>query len=153
MSKPVEHIFAPPSDDGQARRQGDTYEVTEDAKAFFLQNGYLVLRGVVAPSELTALDDVFDSFARGAVPGMGKDFCDMSGSLDRKPEDFTLINAMLPRVYLPKFANNIYERRAQTIARALRGADMTLDYDQFLLRLSVDVDRDPSTYGRVRLLP
>lgn len=65
---------------------------------------------------------------------MGKDFCDMSGSLDRKPEDCTLINAMLPRVYLPKFANNIFERRAQSIARALLGADMTLDCDQFLAK-------------------
>lgn len=134
MSQQAERIFQSELHDGQARRQGGTYQVTDEEKSFFLKNGYLVLRGVVTDAELRAVDDVFDTFARGKVAGMGKDFCDMSGSLDRKPEDFSLINAMLPRVYLPAFANNIFEQRAQSIARSILGEDMALDYDQFLAK-------------------
>lgn len=120
--------------DGASRRQGDRYQVTPEEKARFLRDGYLVLRQVVTAPELAAIDDVFDTFARGGVTGMGKDFCDMSGGLDRKPEDFTLINAMLPRVYLPKFADNVFERRARSVAVALLGDDMNIDYDQFLAK-------------------
>ncbi len=120
--------------DGASRRQGHSYQVTAEEKARFLRDGYLVLRQVVTAQELDAIDDVFETFARGGVVGMGKDFCDMSGGLDRKPDDFTLINAMLPRVYQPKFADNIFERRARSVARALLGDDMNIDYDQFLAK-------------------
>jgi len=58
----------------------------------------------------------------------------MSGSLARRPEDFSLINAMLPRVYEPSFQNNVYERRTLSIARQLLGEDVGLDYDQFLAK-------------------
>jgi hypothetical protein len=37
------------------------------------------------------------SFIGGEVPDMGRDFCDMSGPYDRAVEDFSLINAVLPR--------------------------------------------------------
>lgn len=129
-----ERVHGSPLHDGSARRRNDDYLVSEEEKAFFLANGYLVLRGVVSPQELSAIDEVFETFSRGSVPGMGKDFCDMSGSLHKRPEDFTLVNAMLPRVYLPAFADNVFERRASSIARRLLGADMALDYDQFLAK-------------------
>ncbi len=130
-----ERIHTTPDDDRAGnRRDGDHYLVTEEEKAFFMKNGYLVLRNVVSQEELAAIDEAFTTFANGGVSGMGKDFCDMSGGLNKRPEDFTLVNAMLPRVYLPSFANNIFERRANNIARALLGKDMALDYDQFLAK-------------------
>lgn len=60
----------------------------------------------------------------------GKDLCDMSGPLDRKPEDFELINAMLPRRYYPALQNNTYERRsAAVVAQLIQDVRMELDYD------------------------
>jgi ectoine hydroxylase-related dioxygenase (phytanoyl-CoA dioxygenase family) len=121
-------------DDGTKRRTGDGYRVTDEERAFFQRNGFLVLRGVLTEAELAAIDDVFQMFIRGEVRDMGKDFCDMSGGLERSPESFSLINAMLPRVYHPSFQGNVYERRTQDIARQLIGDDVGLDYDQLLAK-------------------
>ena len=116
------------------RRQGSDYQITEDERAFFQEHGYLVLRGVLSPEELAQIEAVFERFRRGEIPNMGKDFCDMSGSLAKRPEEFTLVNAMLPRHYYPAFQGNLYEQRSQSIARQLLGDDMQLDYDQFLTK-------------------
>jgi ectoine hydroxylase-related dioxygenase (phytanoyl-CoA dioxygenase family) len=121
-------------DDGTERRSGDRYRVTADEASFYGRNGYLVLPGVVTEQEIIAIENVFDRFSSGAVSGMEKDFCDMSGSLARKPEEFSLINAMLPRVYEPSFQGNVYERRTLDIARQLIGQDIDIDYDQFLAK-------------------
>ena len=75
-----------------------------------------------------------DAFIRGEVQGMGRDFCDMSGPYGRAFEDFNLVNAVLPSKYEPVLRDNVFERRATSIARQLIGADATLDYDQFLAK-------------------
>jgi hypothetical protein len=64
----------------------------------------------------------------------GKDFCDMSGGFDRKPEEFSIVNAMLPRKYYPQWQGNIYELRTASIAEQLCGPDMEIDYDQLLAK-------------------
>ena len=115
-------------------RDGSDYRVSPEQVLFFKTHGYLVLRGVLAAAELATIEPVFQRFVSGEIGGMGKDFCDMSGSLARKPEEFALINAMLPRVYDPAFAGNVYERRTLSIAKQLIGDDIGLDYDQFLAK-------------------
>lgn len=129
-----ERVHNRPAYDGASRRDGDFHRLLPEEIAFFRDHGYLVVPGLVSDAELADIDATFGKFARGEVQGMGKDFCDMSGSLARKPEEFTLVNAMLPRVYDPSFANNVYERRALSLARQLMGADVGLDYDQFLAK-------------------
>lgn len=59
----------------------------------------------------------------------------MSGDFSRKPSEFEIINAMLPRKYYPALANNIYEQRAADVVRQLfPGTPMALDYDQLLCK-------------------
>lgn len=121
-------------DDGSDRRGDDRYRVSSAEARAFETDGYLVLPGVVTEGELAAIERVFERFSSGEVGGMAKDFCDMSGSLARRPEEFSLINAMLPRVYDPSFQGNVYERRTLSIAQQLLGNDVGLDYDQFLAK-------------------
>lgn len=121
-------------DDGGDRRRDDHYAISTDEARSFQTEGYLVLPGVITEAELAGIEKVFERFAAGEVGGMAKDFCDMSGSLARRPEEFSLINAMLPRVYEPSFNGNVYERRTLSIARQLLGDDVGLDYDQFLAK-------------------
>jgi hypothetical protein len=94
----------------------------------------LVLPDVVTEAELAPLEQVFGRFIRGEVTGMGRDFCDMSGPYGRAFEDFNLVNAVLPRVYEPALSDNVFERRATSIAQQLIGDDALLDYDQFLAK-------------------
>ena len=113
-------------------RQGRDYILTDEEIAQFHRDGYVTLRGVMTEEELAPLEAEFERFVTGQVPDMGKDFCDMSGPYDRKFEDLSLVNAVLPRRYEPALRDNLYEARTASIARQLVGETATLDYDQFL---------------------
>ena len=118
----------------QFGRQGADYILTPEEIAQFHRDGYITLRGVMTEEELAPIDADFGRFIRGEVAGMGRDFCDMSGPYDRKFEDFSLVNAVLPRRYDPALCGNLYEQRTTSIARQLLGETATLDYDQFLAK-------------------
>ena len=118
----------------QYGRRGSGYILTPEEIAKFHRDGYITLREVMTEDELAPLEAEFGRFIRGEVSGMGKDFCDMSGPYDRKFEDFSLVNAVLPRRYKPDLCDNLYELRAASIARQLLGETATLDYDQFLAK-------------------
>lgn len=112
----------------------DDYPLSSEQIAAYQRDGYLVLPEVVSEAELEPLELTFERFMRGEVPGMGRDFCDMSGPYGRPFEDFNLVNAVLPRVYEPALVDNVFERRATSIARQLIGDDAVIDYDQFLAK-------------------
>lgn len=120
--------------DGQWGRQGDEYVLSPEQIEQFHRDGYVTLRDVLTEEEMAAIEPEFERFITGQVPDMGRDFCDMSGPYDRKFEDFSLVNAVLPRKYQPEIRDNIYERRSASIARQLIGESATLDYDQFLAK-------------------
>lgn len=120
--------------DSTVGRNEDQYRLTSEQVEAYGRTGYLVLPQVLSEAELHPLEAVFDRFIRGEVGGMGRDFCDMSGPYGRAFEDFNLVNAVLPRVYEPRLVDNIFERRATSIAQQLLGDDATLDYDQFLAK-------------------
>ena len=112
----------------------DDYPLSSEQIASYQREGYLVLPDLLTEAELLPLESTFQRFIEGRVSGMGRDFCDMSGPYGRAFEDFNLVNAVLPRVYDPSLAGNVFERRAAAIARKLIGDDIALDYDQFLAK-------------------
>jgi hypothetical protein len=114
--------------------QSSDYPLSREQVASYQREGYLVLPDLVSEPELLLLESTFQRFIEGRVPGMDRDFCDMSGPYGRAFEDFNLVNAVLPRVYDPSLVGNVFERRAAGIARKLIGDDITLDYDQFLAK-------------------
>ena len=115
-------------------RDADSYWLAADEISQFHRCGYVTLRDVMTEQDLAMVEPTFDRFIRGEVGGMGRDFCDMSGPYDRKFEDFSLVNAVLPGRYRPALRGNLYERRCISIARQLIGDAATLDYDQFLAK-------------------
>ena len=100
----------------------------------FVDNGYVHLRGLLTPDEVDGLEAVYDRFLHREIEVLGKDYCDMAGDYGRKPGDFSIINVMLPRRYYPAWQNNIFERRAATVASQLQGDGMVIDYDQLLAK-------------------
>jgi ectoine hydroxylase-related dioxygenase (phytanoyl-CoA dioxygenase family) len=121
-------------------RQGDHFLLSEQERTAFQQQGYVQLSGVLSEPEITAIETVFESFRQGKIPVRGRDFCDMAGDYARSPADFAVVNIMLPRVYLPSWQGNLYERRAASIAEQLCGPDMRLDYDQLLAKRPGSLD-------------
>lgn len=116
----------------RSMRLQDEYRVCAADRRHFLEQGYVTLPEVLREDEIAAIEAIYDRFTAGSIPGMGRDLCDMSGTYDDPFTNFNLVNAMLPRRYVPALQGNIFESLAGSIARQLLGEDMTLDYDQFL---------------------
>ena len=117
-----------------SRGDGPRYPLTQDEIAAFQRDGYVHLPAVLSAEEVAQLELVVDRFFRREIPVPGKDYCDMSGDYTRSPEQFAVLNVMLPRKYWPALQGNVYEQRAAHIAEQLCGAGMVLDYDQLLAK-------------------
>ena len=113
---------------------GDDYWLTPQQIESYQRDGYITVNDIVTEEEIATFEPLYQEFIEGKVPDMGRDFCDMSGPYDRKFEEFQLVNAVLPRKYRPELQNNIFEKRAESIARQLIGDENMLDYDQFLAK-------------------
>ncbi|MCK6445049.1 MAG: phytanoyl-CoA dioxygenase family protein [Planctomycetes bacterium] len=118
----------------ESRRRGDRYVVTPEERERFHRDGYVHLHGVLAEDELRELERDYDRFLRREIAVPGKDFCDMSGDYQRTPDEYSIVNVMLPRRYHAAWQGNLYERRAASIAEALQGPGLVLDYDQLLAK-------------------
>ncbi len=129
-----ETVAMTPSTRLNERIDGDTYRVSDDERAHFQEFGFVHLRGLLTEDEVAGLEETYDRFLRREIEVPGKDYCDMAGDHGRKPEDFSIINVMLPRRYYPAWCDNIFERRAASAVRQLHGEQMTIDYDQLLAK-------------------
>jgi phytanoyl-CoA hydroxylase len=120
---------------GTDRRQADTYLVSDEEKAAFRRDGYVHLRGVLSDDEVAEVRSVYDRFLRGEISVPGKDRNDMTtGEHGGDPMQYALANVMLPRRYFPGWVDNVFERRAASIAEQLCGEGMVVDFDQLLAK-------------------
>src|SRR5262245_27538255 len=110
------------------------YEVDDADRASFAEAGFVHLPGVLTDDEVAGLEAVYDRFLRREIDVPGKDYCDMAGDYGRAPEDYSIVNVMLPRRYYPAWQGNVYEGRTAHIAQQLCGDGMTIDYDQLLAK-------------------
>jgi len=117
---------------------GDTFRLTSNEIAFFHEHGYLSLPNIVTPDELSELQRVYLSLvSRDLIPADewgpgGRDFGDHSLPEGVPESEWHMVNCTLPTTHYPPWSGNIYERRAQSIARQLYGDTMVFDYDQLL---------------------
>ncbi len=116
------------------RISGDEYRITATERQQFTEKGYVHLRGLLTEAEVDQIEVTYDRFLRREIEVPGKDYCDMAGDYGREPEDFSIINVMLPRRYHPAWQDNIFERRSASVARQLHGDGMVIDYDQLLAK-------------------
>jgi hypothetical protein len=116
------------------RAVGDRYPLTESERGAFEKAGWVRLPNFLDESELAVLEREYMALLRREIPVTGRDYCDMAGDYSRPIEDFEILNVMLPRRYHRALEDNVYERRANDVARQLCGEDMVLDYDQFVAK-------------------
>ena len=127
-----------------SHRVGDRYVVSAADRTKFERDGYVHLAGVLAEEELAPIERDYERFLRREIVVPGKDFCDMSGDYTRSPDQFSIVNVMLPRRYHPPWQENLLERRGRSIAEQLCGAGMVYDYDQLLAKRP---KRDDAVFG------
>jgi hypothetical protein len=116
------------------RREGTSYRLTPEELARFRTEGWVRLPGLLSEEELLGIEAVYERFLRREIAVPGRDFCDMSSDYAKPVDEFSIVNVMLPRRYLPSFAGNLYELRAASVAEQLCGSDMVLDYDQLVAK-------------------
>lgn len=114
--------------------QHRTYTVTDAQRQAFARDGFVHLPGFLDEAEVAALEVDYDRFLRREIAVDGKDYCDMAGDFGRSPDDYSIVNVMLPRRYHPAWQNNAFELRAADAAGQLCGDGMSLDYDQLLAK-------------------
>jgi ectoine hydroxylase-related dioxygenase (phytanoyl-CoA dioxygenase family) len=116
------------------RRDGPRYRVSDEERAAFERDGWVVLRGLLSPEELAPLAATYERFLRREICVAGRDFCDMTADYGRPIEEFSIVNVMLPRRWHPALDGNLYEQRAADVAAQLCGAGLELDYDQLVAK-------------------
>jgi len=117
----------------QHYRNYDSYILTDQQRENFFKKGWAILPKFLTEEELAPIEEVVDMFLNRKIPVPDKDFCDISGSFNRDPSQFSIINCMLPRKYYPALKNNIYEKLTTQVANDLHeDVKMELDYDQLL---------------------
>ena len=116
------------------RREGTAYRLTKEEIERFRSEGWLHVEGLLSEEEVSEIESVYERFLRREIAVPGRDFCDMSSDYEKPIEEFAIVNVMLPRKYLASLRDNVYERRAASIAEQLWGSDMALDYDQFVAK-------------------
>ena len=117
-----------------SRIDGNSYVVSEEEKQHFIDHGYVHLAGLLTEEEVAGLETTYDQFLRQEIDVPGNDYCDMAGDYGRSPEDYSIVNVMLPRRYYPQWQGNIFEQRAASVVAQLHGDNMMIDYDQLLAK-------------------
>lgn len=110
------------------------YIVSDQERERFRRDGYVHLVGLLTEDEVAEIVVVYDRFLRREIEVPGKDYCDMAGDYGRAPEDYSIVNVMLPRRYHPDWQGNVLEQRALQVAEQLQGPGMQIDYDQLLAK-------------------
>ena len=116
------------------RRDGSLCRVSSEERDRFFRDGFVHLEGVLSHDEVAVLEVDYMRFLRREIDVPGKDLCDMSGDYSRTFEQYSIVNVMLPRKYYAPWVDNLYERRAASIAAQLHGPGMQIDYDQLLAK-------------------
>ena len=116
------------------RNADGTYTLTDEEIAAFRCDGFVHLPGLLSEEEVAELEVVYDRFLRREIEVPGKDYCDMAGDYGREPDDYSIVNVMLPRRYHPAWRGNVLEQRALQVAAQLHGPGMDIDYDQLLAK-------------------
>lgn len=127
---------------GYGRISADEYRLTPEQIETFRREGCVTIENVLTEPEVAALERVFDGFLSGDIaPPPGKDFCDMSKPFGVPPQEWSIVNCMLPTRYYPPLQGNIYERLAANMAQQLfPETEMVKDYDQFLNKRPAKTD-------------
>ncbi len=113
---------------------GMSYTITDEQRRHFHEKGYVHLPALLSEDEVAELADTYDRFLHREIDVPGKDYCDMAGDYGRSPEDYSIVNVMLPRRYYPAWQGNVFEQRSAEVAAQLHGEGMTIDYDQLLAK-------------------
>lgn len=124
---------SPPPPIRYGRISNEEYVLTPEQIERFHKDGCITIDDVLNEEEVSDLEEIFNRFLSGEIHVPDKDFCDMSKPFGIPPDQWSIVNCMLPTKYYPPMRNNVYEKLTSSIAKQLfPQSDMVKDYDQLL---------------------
>lgn len=103
--------------------------ISEAQIKFFKNQGYLVVKNLLSPVEISYYSDLYNAFLNNTIDA-SKYRSDLSGSSNEKQEMITQI--MVPSKLVPDLLNSAFHHKSGEIAKMLLGDDMALDFDMLI---------------------
>ncbi len=107
------------------------YQLDPVKKAFFEENGYVVIEDIISAAELAAYRAIYDQFLDGTIDA-GKNRTDLGVGLGKNKNVENITQIMWPSDFLPSLREMTYHQAALDIARQLEGSDMEMDFDMLI---------------------
>jgi ectoine hydroxylase-related dioxygenase (phytanoyl-CoA dioxygenase family) len=107
------------------------YELDSARRAFFEENGYVVITDIISDDDLVRYSNIYDGFLNGRIDS-GSNRSDLGVGLGKNEGVENITQIMWPSDFVPEVLNMTYHRRALEIARGLEGADMEMDFDMLI---------------------
>ena len=115
-------------------------ELTTSQKAFFAEEGYLVINNLLGPEEVKYYAKVYEDFLDNRI-NASKYRSDLSGSEKSSTEKITQI--MVPSKVWPELLEKPIHTRTTNIAKQLLGDDMALDFDMLINKAPLTDTKTP----------
>lgn len=103
--------------------------ISEAQKQFFKEEGYLVVKDLLSPKEISYYSDLYDAFLDNTIDA-SRYRSDLSGGKSDNNENITQI--MVPSKLVPELILKPFHQKTDAIAKQLLGDDMALDFDMLI---------------------
>ena len=97
---------------------------------FFQENGYLIVRDLIDRETILSYRKVYDEFVSGVID-VGSNRRDLKGK-DGNSKSESITQIMVPSRHFPALLDSEYYQKIRSIARALLGEDLEIDFDMFI---------------------
>ena len=106
-------------------------KLTPAQHEFWEQNGYLVVPNIISSEEIAAYQSIYNQFLDGTIQ-TGTNRSDLGAGLGKDVAKENITQIMWPSDFVPTILTMPYHQKALSIAQALMGDDIQMDFDMLI---------------------
>lgn len=106
-------------------------KLTPAQHEFWEQNGYLVVQNIISSEEIAAYQSIYNQFLDGTIQ-TGTNRSDLGAGLGKDVAKENITQIMWPSDFVPTILTMPYHQKALSIAQALMGEDIQMDFDMLI---------------------
>ena len=110
----------------------DKLMLSEKELDFFYENGYLVVKNLIAEKSIENYKNIYNNFISGLID-VGANRRDLKGeSADNNSKAESITQIMVPSKHHTELKTSVYYTKVSSIARQLLGNDLEIDFDMLI---------------------
>ena len=106
-------------------------KLTPAQHEFWEQNGYLVVQNIISSEEIAAYQSIYNQFLDGTIQ-TGTNRSDLGAGLGKDVAKENITQIMWLSDFVPTILTMPYHQKALSIAQALMGEDIQMDFDMLI---------------------